>query len=107
MNLRRSVAHSGYTEDAETDSTGAIQSMSLAFRTFNQGLDEFGNSLVASEPGSLSSRADSRQSRRGSVWSESTEENCQSEGGIALREYVCLVCTISNSADRFSGCDEV
>ena len=84
MNLRRSVAHSGYTEE-----TGVIRSTLLALRTFNQELDEFGNSLVASEPDNLSSRAASRQSRRGPMRSESAEEGFQSEGDIALREYAC------------------
>ena len=93
MNLRSSATHSGYTADSEVelDSSGTMQTATLRFcHTFNQGLDEFGNSLVVDEQRSVGSVASSRRSGRDSMCSESTEEG-QNERNIALSEYVVRV----------------
>ena len=89
MNLRLSMSNSGYTEDSapELDSPAAMQTASLAFRAFHQGLDDFGNSLVIDEQRSFASSVSSRRSRSGSMWSESTTED-QIDRDIALVEYV-------------------
>ena len=89
MNLRLSMTNSGYTEDStpELDSPAAMQTASLAFRAFHQGLDDFGNSLVVGEQHSFASSVSSRQRRSGSTWSESTAED-QNDRDIALIEYV-------------------
>ncbi|GJE91622.1 hypothetical protein PsYK624_077720 [Phanerochaete sordida] len=89
MNLRRSFAHSGYTEDSETvlDSPGAMQTVSLVFRQFHRGLDDFGRSLDVGDGASQTSSVDSMRSRGASVLSdETTDEDLAGERGIGLME---------------------
>ncbi|EKM52093.1 uncharacterized protein PHACADRAFT_199589 [Phanerochaete carnosa HHB-10118-sp] len=86
MNLRRSSDHSGYTKDSqvELDLPGEIQTKSVVFRHFNQGLDEFGRSLDVGGSRTRSNSTTSWRNRGGSVLSESTMEDYSDETGIIL-----------------------
>ncbi|EKM52090.1 uncharacterized protein PHACADRAFT_262555 [Phanerochaete carnosa HHB-10118-sp] len=79
MNLRHSSDHPGYTEDSQVDldSPGEIQTKTVVFRHFNQGLDEFGRSLDVGGSRTRSGLAVSGRNRGGS-----------DKGGIALTVYV-------------------
>ena len=90
MNLRSSASYTGATEETsvELDSPGAMQTASLAFRTFNQGLGDFGNSLVIyGRHEGVGRTFYSRHIESISMCSESRRES-PVEGGIALRPWV-------------------
>ncbi|EKM52045.1 uncharacterized protein PHACADRAFT_31822 [Phanerochaete carnosa HHB-10118-sp] len=102
MNLRRSSVHSGFTEysGTELDSPGTVQTASVVFRRFNQGLDEFGRSLDVGESQTRSGSTGSGWSRGGTMQSESTMEDYSYEGGIDLTVYVSPV----GSSPRGANC---